>query len=70
MSSDSNSMSSSDSGSGSGRSRDEGSGQLGSEGGFPMEVTLETIEDPSKEITENNLSVKDRYEWVVTNMQT
>jgi len=35
-----------------------------------MEVTLETIEDPSKEITENNLSVKDRYEWVVTNMQT
>jgi len=54
MSSDSDSVSSSSLGSGSGqsggegsgRSGGEGSGQLASEGRIPMEVTVETREDP------------------------
>jgi len=70
MSRDSDSMSSPDSGSGSAWSRDKRSGQLAGEGGIPMEVTIETREDPTEEIAESNLPVKARYEWVVVDVRT
>jgi len=35
-----------------------------------MEVTVETREDPAKEIAESNLPAKVRYEWVVADVRT
>jgi len=70
MSSDSDSMSSSGSGSESGRFGDEGSGHLASERGIPMEVTLETRVDRTKEVAENDLPEIVGYEWVAANVRT
>jgi len=73
MSSASGSVSSSSLGSGSehtgeggsSRSRSGVSGQLASEGRIPMEVTMETREDPPKEIAESSLPARAGYRCVV-----